>query len=217
MHTTFDWNTLYLTCFGVVLVLTILAFVTGAGHFHIGHLHMGHGHLHTGHGHFGNGPTSGQGISPFNGFTIVAFLCWFGGSGYLLHRYSPFLAPLVLGFALVSGVAGGSLIFWFMARVLMPMEHTLEAADTEMTGVIGKLSGAVPALGVGEIVFAQNGSRRSCAVRSDDGTAIERETEVIVMRYERGIAYVRRWAEFEGSLLGAEHAPQSGDSPKGED
>jgi hypothetical protein len=210
MHTSFDWNTLYLTCFGVGLVLTVLAFVSGVGHFHIGHLHMGHGH-----GHFGKGLTSGHGISPFNGFTIVAFLCWFGGSGYLLHRYSPFVAPLVLGFALVSGVAGGSLIFSFMAKVLLPLERTLDAADTEMTGVIGKLSGAVPALGVGEIVFSQNGSRRSCAVRSDDESAIERNTEVIVMRYERGIAYVRRWDEFEGGLLGAEHASQLEDgSPK---
>jgi len=67
--------------------------------------------------------------------------------------------------------------------------------------VIGKLSGGIPKHGVGEILYSQNGSRRSAPVKSDDGTPIERGVEVIVMRYARGIAYVRRWDEFEHGLL----------------
>jgi hypothetical protein len=30
---------------------------------------------------------------------------------------------------------------------------------------------------------------------------MERGTEVLVMRFERGVAYVRRWEEFEDGLL----------------
>jgi len=199
MNAALDWNSIYLTCFGIGLVLSVVAFATGVGHFHIGHIHFGHGHIAT-----KAGGMHGHGISPFNGFTMVAFLCWFGGTGYLLHRYSGFMMPLVLGFASLSGLAGAFFIFWFLTRILMPMEKTLEPCDTEMTGVIGRLSGGIPLTGVGEIIFSQNGLRRAMAVRSDDGTPIERGAEVVVMRYQRGIAYVRRWDSFEHGLLSSE-------------
>ena len=40
---TFDWEAIYLTCFGVGLVLSLLAFFSGFGHLHFGHfrLHAG--------------------------------------------------------------------------------------------------------------------------------------------------------------------------------
>ncbi|HEY5331178.1 MAG TPA: hypothetical protein VIJ79_14950 [Acidobacteriaceae bacterium] len=200
MNAAWDWNSIYLTCFGVGLVLSVLVFVTGFGHFHIGHIHFGHGH--------GLSSKATHMTSPFNGFTLMAFLCWFGGTGYLLHRYSIFIAPLVLGFSLLSGLGAAGFVFWFMARVLLPMEKTLEPSDTDMTGVIGRLSGGIPVKGMGEIIFSQNGSRRAVAVRSDDGTPIERGTEVVVMRYQRGIAYVRRWDSFEHGLMSDESEEQ---------
>ena len=39
-------------------------------------------------------------------------------------------------------------------------------------------------------------------VAADDGVAIGRNAEVVVLRYARGIAYVRRWDEMQQSLLG---------------
>ena len=188
-----DWSAIYLTCFGIGLVLSLAAFFLGGMHLHlhVGHLHVG-GHMGVKHA---------GGMSPVNGFTVMAFLCWFGGTGYLLHQANLFGAAAVLALSAVSGFGGSALVFWFLVGVLMPAERTLEVADTELTGVIGKLSCAVPAKGVGEILYSQNGARRSAAVRSDDGTAIERGAEVIVMRYAKGIAYVRRWDEFEHGLL----------------
>jgi hypothetical protein len=194
MTAAWDWNAIYLTCFGVGLVLSFIAFFAGGMHLHVGHLHFG-GHLGV------KGHTGGGALSPINGFTLMAFLCWFGGTGYLLHGANVFGVTLVLLLSAVSGLVGAAIVFWFLVGVLMPHERTLEPADTEMTGVIGRLSGAVPAHGVGEILYSQNGSRRSAPVRSDDGIAIERGAEVIVMRYARGIAYVRRWDEFEHGLL----------------
>ncbi len=41
---TFDWETIYLTCFGVGLVLSLLAFFSGFGHLHFGHFRMHVGH-----------------------------------------------------------------------------------------------------------------------------------------------------------------------------
>lgn len=198
-----DWNAMYLTCFGVGLVLSFVAFFGGALHLHIGRFHF--------HGHgVGKGARS-HGMSPVNGFTVMAFLCWFGGTGYLMHRAHVFGVAMVLLFSVLSGVAGASLVFWFLVKVLMPGERTLEAADTEMTGVIGHLSGAVPVNGCGEMLYSQNGARRSAAVRSDSGEAMERGAEVVVMRYERGVAYVRRWDEFEHGLLRGELSKMKND------
>jgi hypothetical protein len=56
------------------------------------------------------------------------------------------------------------------------------------------------------MLYSQNGARWSAVVRSEDGSAIDRGAEVIVMRRAKGIAYVRRWDEFAHGLLGSEPA-----------
>jgi membrane protein implicated in regulation of membrane protease activity len=193
-------DTFYLICFGVGLVLSVAFFFGGFAHLHLGHLHIGHSGLaHHGTGAHGSGS---RGLSAVNGFTLTAFLCWFGGAGYLLHRYSIFVAPLVLLFSVVSGVFGAALLWAALFKVLLPRERVLSAEDTEMTGVLAKVSDSIRSNGgIGEILFLQTGARRSSAARSDDGRSIARGTEVVVIRYERGVAYVRPWAELEGDPL----------------
>jgi hypothetical protein len=82
-----------------------------------------------------------------------------------------------------------------MARVFLANERPLLETDYEMTGVLGRVSSPIRDKGTGELIYTQQGTRRSCAVRSEDGRAIERGTEVVVMRYEKGIAYVKRFEE----------------------
>jgi membrane protein implicated in regulation of membrane protease activity len=206
---TFDWEAIYLTCFGVGLVLSVLAFFSGFGHLHFGHVRMHFGHQHVGGQHgasFKAGVRHASQMSPLNGFTIVAFLCWFGGTGYLLHHGSAFSNSLVLLFSVVSGLGGASVVFWFLSKVLMAREKTLEPADTDIVGMVGKLSGGIPKGGAGEMLYSQNGARWSAVVRAEDGESIERGAEVIVMRRAKGVAYVRRWDEFAHGLLGNEPA-----------
>jgi hypothetical protein len=182
------WQGFYLVCFLLGFAITVLS---ALGIF--SHVHIGHFHLHLGKaGHVRGGRA---GASPINGFTLAAFLCWFGGCGYLLSRYGVFVMPVVLTFAITTGLAGASVIFWFLARVLMPHEHELTAADTDMLGMLGRVSSPIREGGTGEILFSQNGSRRFAPARSDAGVAIPRDIEVVVMRYEQGIAFVRRWDE----------------------
>jgi hypothetical protein len=50
--------------------------------------------------------------------------------------------------------------------------------------------------GTGEVIFEQNGARRSTGARSEDGTSLPKGTEVVIERYDDGIAYVKRWDEF---------------------
>ena len=85
-----------------------------AGHGIGGHAPVaGHGHVATGaaQGAVGKGPmrtTLDTSISPFNFVTFTAFLAWFGGTGYLLTRYSTVWFVMGLGIAITSGPLGGS-------------------------------------------------------------------------------------------------------------
>jgi membrane protein implicated in regulation of membrane protease activity len=198
-------ETFYLICFGVGLVLSVVSVLGGFAHLHLGHLHVGHSGLtHHGTGAHGSGAngSGSRGLPAVNGFTFTAFLCWFGGAGYLLHRYSIFIAPLVLLLSVVSGLFGAALLWAILFKLLLPRERVLNSEDTEMTGVLAKVSDSIRSNGgIGEILFSQTGARRCSAARSDDGRTIERGTEVVVIRYERGIAYVRPWAELEGDPL----------------
>lgn len=189
------WSLFYLCCFCVGLALCFLSALTGGGHGPV-HLH-GHVRLHlpgmrtvASHQH----PTS---TSAVNGFTSTAFLCWFGGAGYLLQRHPGMYAWGTLLLAMLSGVVGANLIFWFLSKFLLPHERALTAEDTAITGVIGRVSGPLGNGRTGEILYSQLGVCRSSPARSADGTSIGRDAEVIVLRYEQGIAYVQPWNEFE--------------------
>ncbi len=77
-------------------------------------------------------------------------------------------------------------------KLLLPRERVLTEEETRMDGVVARVSGEIRAGGgVGEILFSQADARRSAAARSESGEAIARGTEVVVLRYARGIAYVR--------------------------
>jgi membrane protein implicated in regulation of membrane protease activity len=185
------WEMFYLICFCIGLALAALSLAGGFHH----HLHIGHHHLPSaGRGH---GADSNS-VGTLNGFTLTAFLCWFGGAGYLMERYGGLWTPVILALATLSGLAAGAVILWFLARVLAPHDKALTAEDTEIVGVIGRVSGTIRSEGTGEILYSQNGARCSSPARSDTGEPIARDMEVVVMRYERGVAYVRRWDELAG-------------------
>jgi membrane protein implicated in regulation of membrane protease activity len=102
---------------------------------------------------------------------------------------------LALGIASVSGIGGASVVFWFLAKVLMGREAPLDPADYDMVGMLGKLSISIRPGGTGEIIYSQEGTRRVAGARSEQGVAIPKGAEVMVTRYERGIAYVRPWKD----------------------
>ena len=185
-------ESIFLICFGVGLSFSLLAILTGSGHLHFGHLHIGH--VHVNHDKAITPHTHGF-LHAINGFTIPAFLCWFGGAGYLMDRAHVLPGAVVLLLASLSGIAGSSLIYALLFKVLMPRERVLAPGDTDMYGVIARVSSQIRSGETGEILFTQLGTRRSAAARSEDGLPIARDTEVVVLRYERGIAYVRLWEE----------------------
>lgn len=68
--------------------------------------------------------------------------------------------------------------------------------DYRVEGCVGSVSMAIRENGTGEVIFEQNGARKSAGARSEDGTSLPMGTEVVISRYDEGIAYVKRWEEF---------------------
>lgn len=206
-----NWELFYLVCFVVGFSFTVLSFLSGTLHFHFhlpGQVHtpgVGHGAGHgVGQGGgsargsvHGPGHGSGAHFPFFNPMTLAAFLTWFGGAGYLLVRLRHFWVFAGLFLATVAGLAGASIVFWFVAKVLMANERDLNPLDYEMVGVLGRVSVSIRSEGTGEIIFAQEGIRKTCAARSEKGDPIAKGEEVLVTRYERGVAYVQRWDALE--------------------
>jgi membrane protein implicated in regulation of membrane protease activity len=174
-------------------------------HLHIPGLHGTGPHLPTGHaGTGGHGASAGKGaargndISPFNLISLAAFLAWFGGTGFLLTRFSSLAFAAGLGVSIATGLAGSIVIFLFLSRVLSSEDENLDPADFEMAGVLGRISVPIRANGTGELIYSQAGTRRTCGARSEEGKAIPKGSEVVVTRYEKGIAFVRLWSEMSG-------------------
>jgi len=194
------WADFYLVCFIVGFFLSLVMFLGGGMHLHVPHFHFHspavhfHGGAHAGHG----AGAHGSQISPFNLITLTAFLAWFGGTGYLLTRHSTIWFWGALGISLLSGTGGAAIIYLFMSRVLSSEDEALDPADFEMVGVLGRLSIPIREGGTGELIYSQAGTRRVCGARTEDSSAIVKGTEVVVTRYDRGIAYVRPWSEMSG-------------------
>jgi hypothetical protein len=202
------WADFYLFCFLFGFFFSLVAVVTGHlhldfhghghgadfGHGHAGVAHSGHGH--SGHVHAGDGAHHGRvDLSPFNMGTIAAFLAWFGGTGFLATKFYGVWVVTSLVFAIASGVAGAGIVFWFLSKVLMREREEMDPALYEMVGVLGNVSSSIRSGGVGEILYLRDGARRAAPARSDNGNAIPNGVEVIVTRYENGIAYVRPWED----------------------
>jgi membrane protein implicated in regulation of membrane protease activity len=208
------WPNFYLVCFLVGFALSILSLLGGFGRLHL-HLpkHFqwpAHGslpHAGTHPGSLASGPTArvggigGRGAPPaaqtsiFNFFSAMAFLAWFGGAGYILTTHSSLWTLVILAIATAAGTAGGSIVFWFFAKVLVSHERVLDPADYSLIGVLGRISVPIREGGTGEIIFSQAGGRRTCGARSEDRKAVPHGAEVVITAYERGIAYVRPWEE----------------------
>ena len=172
----------FLGCFAFGFIFSLVGFLAGSAHLHF---HMGHGHVHGGHGV----------ASRFNFGTIAAFLTWFGGAGYILSSWGRVGLALIVIVAVAVVFVGAVIIFLFAAKVLAPSEKPLDPADYRMIGALGTVSSPVLAHGTGEMIFVQQGRRSAVPIRSESGSPIPAGKEVVVTRYENGIAYVREWEE----------------------
>jgi hypothetical protein len=197
-------ESVYLGCFLFGFLLVVVSVVLGFAHLALPGLHDAAGLDHSGHtgnaahhGDGGAGHGTHAGLPLWNVSSLLAFLMWFGAAGYAAMNWLDIPALLALVPAILVGAAGSMLVSWFL-RLALRGETVMKPADYEMEGTIGRVTVSIPEGGTGEIVFSKNDRRRSEGARSLDGSPIDRDEEVVVVDYQRGIALVQRWQDFVG-------------------
>jgi hypothetical protein len=200
--------TLYQVCFFVGVGFSAVSLLTMFGHgFHSGHIgHGGHGaaHGHGGHAH-GHGNTLAKAASEVNHAStplllrvnlaaIVVFLACFGGIGLIATQLgSQWIAAAL---AVIAGLAGSALINRVIGAFARS-EKPLEAVT--LTGTLANVTMPIRSGGIGEIVYTVGGTRRCSGARSSDDRGIDKGAEVVIRRYEKGIAWVSTTEDFPSS------------------
>lgn len=200
---------LFIGCFLLGLLYLLLTAFLGTGHGH-GHAMTHHGHhLHTGahqHAHTGGQAdkhhqgTENSQFSLFaylNPTSVVLFLLGFGFFGYLLHDTTDFTLPVVLLLAAISGLVIAGLLLALLSRLFGASEAATVQDVSDRTGLLGKVSITIQENNIGEILYVSpGGMRKSIPARSVDGRRLERDQEVVVVNYHRGVAEVDTWEHF---------------------
>lgn len=192
---TLDAILLGLFLFGLVFV--VLTLVLGFADFDIDGNGAGHGHdigdlVSHELGDAGHAGGHASPVGHLNVGTVLAFVMWFGGVTYLLKNAVgvPSILSIVIGLA--GGFAGASVIFRFL-RYVKAKETYFSAAEERLGGSAARVTSSIRSGGTGEIVYELHGVRQVSAARAIDGGEIVRGSDVIVVRRDKGIAYVEPW------------------------
>ena len=204
--------------FGGFVATVLLAALGALGAGHAGHAHthtghlttsgMPHGHVpgaHSPHGQTVKGPglhgaawmpavpqqlavALGWTLSWLSPLTLAAGALWFGGAGLLAEGLLPAAASAVaVPLAVVAAVLGAALVRAAMAAFVRASTPPLHG---DAVGAVGTLSAPIRADAPGEVLYTLEGLRCSAAARSVGGTPLPRGTSVVIVRRERGIAWV---------------------------
>ncbi len=158
--------------------------------------HTGHAAASRGVAHAAGGPASalpgwlatafGWTLSWLSPLTLAAAALWFGGAGLLAENVlAGGLVAVIL--AIAAALGGAALVRAAMSAFLRAGTAPLHA---DAVGALGTINAPIRADAAGEVIYTLEGLRRSAAARSIDGRALPRGTAVVIVRRERGIAWV---------------------------
>lgn len=125
----------------------------------------------------------------------------FGAVGYLLVRNSN-LTALPIGLtALASGAVGWAGISVLMAKwALRPNDPNTHDEADEVQGQLAVVVDAIGANLPGSIQYDRNGSKHEARALGIDRSELPRGTDVVIDRFEGGVAIVEDWAAVERRL-----------------
>lgn len=207
---------LFIGCLLGGTVATVLFGVLGtvAGHFHLGHptghgatMHAHgsmqqhaahtapHGGPHHAHAAPGSGGAHGDSGSAIRASAVwalgwlsplglAAAALWFGGVGLIVERFGSGPALIL---AVVAAIVG--------AAIVRAIAGAFDRAGTPPLvlsgeGAIGLVNAQIRPGAPGEVLYTLEGLSRSTAARSVDDEFIPRGTEVVIVRRDRGMAWV---------------------------
>lgn len=182
---------LFAVCFFVGIIFTLFSVLGGLGHV------VGHGGADTGHMAHGYGPADqGDGVSILNLSSLTVFLTWFGAAGFSLRFYGKLGLGPVLLISGILGMFGAYIVYLFLVKLLIRgQSKPLSSSDTYMPGTVAKVTSPISKGGTGEIVYVHLGTRRSCGARSIGDAFITKGSQVVIVQYEKGIAYVKPYSD----------------------
>lgn len=132
---------------------------------------------------------------------LAAFMVLFGAVGYLLVRNLSTSALTVGLFAIVAGAAAWMGMSVLMAKwALRPSE---QGAHSEAEAIQGLLAVVVSPIGEGDsgsIRYERSGIRSEAPARGIDQAILLPGTDVVIDRFEDGVAIVEDWAAVERRL-----------------
>jgi hypothetical protein len=164
----------------------------------------GHATGHAAGAHSTSGTSTSQEnipslLSYINPTTIVFFLIGFGFFGYIFHNVVQVVALFTLGLAGVSGIVIAVLLLLLLNRLFGNSEGETVQDVSDRTGIVGKVSMTIQENSLGEVIYTSpGGMRKSIPARSIDGRRLDRDQEVVIVSYQRGIAEVDTWDHFIG-------------------
>jgi membrane protein implicated in regulation of membrane protease activity len=170
---------IYLICFGVGLLFTLLSALFGevfGGHDADG---VGTG----GHAEAGFDHTGMPGMSIFSPTVMAAFLTAFGGFGMIFSKFEPTKNPWVSGpLSALCGLAVAGAVFVMFNRIFKKTQSSSEGKVAALLGTDATITSPIPEQGVGEIAYVQGGSRYSAPARTESGQAIPAGRTVRITR-----------------------------------
>ena len=173
--------TVYLVCFGVGLVFTLVSAALGHvfGGGHDGHADVGTG----GHAEAGWADSGMPGMSFFSPTVVASFVTAMGGFGMIFSKIqvtrSVWLsAPL----ALICGLAVAGGVFWLFNKMFSKTQSSSESRVATLVGLGATVITPIPQQGVGEIAYVQAGSRYTAPARTESGGAVASGSTVKIHR-----------------------------------
>ncbi len=164
---------------------------THSAHAQAGHTAHSHGASNASHAPSLSGrlaSAAGWAVSWLSPLTLAAAVLWFGGIGLVAEGLLPSrLFAVTIVVAIVAALLGAALVRAVMAAFTRASVAPLRAnAD----GALGTLSAPIRIDAAGEVIYTLEGLRRSAAARSLDGAPLPRGAHVVIVRRERGVAWV---------------------------
>ncbi|WP_233181664.1 hypothetical protein [Paenibacillus sonchi] len=157
-----------------------------------------HGHGLAGHLHAGGGDAGGPGFVPI--LPLMVFVTVWGGTGYVLTRFSGMNMLAVLLISTVVALLVGCLMYAVLARVMTRYDNSMNELDYEQAGQLGYISISAADGAVGEMKYVLHGTMRSIGVRAEPGQQLAKGDRVIILKVEKGMASVTLFERESGQL-----------------
>lgn len=116
----------------------------------------------------------------------------FGGSGLLLHRYSPWPGAGVYAGAIAIAAVVGAGMYFVYVRPMRDSENSTGYSMEELAGKRAEVLTSIPASGFGEVLVRVGAGNVNHIAASFDKEEVPSGTPVVVVEVKEGTLYVSR-------------------------